>query len=156
VNDKQVVRDQVFQLLGRHNFRVDATLIEKSKTMPHLARDEMRFYKQAWYLHLNHLVPRVVAAEEEVLLVAASIGTNAKKTSAHNALRDVMSQVSHSARYEVAFWPASTDPCLQVADYCCWAIQRKWEGNDARSHVLIEDKIKTEFDAFAISSQRYY
>jgi hypothetical protein len=31
--------------------------------------------------------------------------------------------------------PHMSDPCLQVADYCTWAIQRKWERGDERSHV---------------------
>ncbi|NLN74884.1 MAG: DUF3800 domain-containing protein [Armatimonadetes bacterium] len=156
VADKQVVRDKVFELLCQHEFRVDATLLDKPKTVPHLASDEIRFYKQAWYLHLKYLVPRVVASDDEVFLIAASFGTKAKKTAAHNALRDVIAHVAPSRTFEVAFWPASTDPCLQVADYCCWAIQRKWESKDARSHVLIADKVKTEFDAFAISNQQYY
>ncbi len=156
VNDKQAVRDQVFQLLGQHEFRVDATLLEKCKAIPRLAQNQMRFYKQAWYLHLKHLVPKVSATEDEALLVAASFGTNAKKTSAHEALRDVMAQVSHPGKHRVAFWPAATDPCLQVADYCCWAIQRKWESHDDRSHRLIADKIASEFDAFAESGTRYY
>lgn len=154
--DKQAVRDEVFGLIGRHDFRVDATLLEKCKTVRHLARDDMRFYKQAWYLHLKHLVPKVLAADDEVFLVAASIATKSKRASAHDALKDVMDQVAHHGKYSVAFWPAATDPCLQVADYCCWAIQRKWESGDDRSHVLIANKIKSEFDAFGASSTRYY
>lgn len=156
VDDKQNVRDSFFALLGNHDFRVDATLLDKQKTIPRLARDDMRFYKQAWYLHLKHLVPKVAGTNDEVFLVAASIGTKSRKTAAYKALRDVIAQVSQEQKYEVAFWPASTDPCLQVADYCCWAIQRKWESNDSRSHVLIADKIKTEFDAFAGSKTCYY
>lgn len=36
------------------------------------------------------------------------------------------------------------EPCLVVADYCTWAIQRKWERNDARSQILLADKIASE------------
>lgn len=154
--DKQSVRDEVFSLLGQHEFRVDATILEKPKAQPHLTQDDVRFYKQAWYLHLKYLVPRVVAADDEVYLVAASLGTKAKKRSAHGALKDVIAQVAHHNRYAVAFWPASTDPCLQAADYCCWAIQKKWERNDDRSHVLIAGRIRSEFDVFAGGTTLYY
>jgi hypothetical protein len=156
VEDRQTVRNSFFSLLANHDFRVDATLLDKPKTVPSLARDDMRFYKQAWYLHLKHLLPRVAVANDEVFLIAASIGTKSRKTAAYTALRDVISQVAYAQKYEVAFCPAYSDPCLQVADYCCWAIQRKWESSDPRSYVLIADKIKTEFDAFASSDTCYY
>ena len=31
VSDKQIVRDEVFRLLGQHEFRIDTTLLEKSR-----------------------------------------------------------------------------------------------------------------------------
>jgi hypothetical protein len=43
-------------------------------------------------------------------------------------------------------WPSASDPCLWVADYCTWAIQRKWERGDTRSDDLIKDRIRSEFD----------
>jgi hypothetical protein len=69
---------------------------------------------------------------------------------------DVVRQVSPCASHRVAFWPAESDPCLQVADYCTWAIQRKWERGDTRSYDLIEDKIESEFDAWEIGANHYY
>lgn len=155
-DDRQAVRDRVFDLLGQRDFRIDATLLEKAKTEPQLAQDDALFYKTAWFLHLKHLVPKVVGAGDEVFLVAASMKTKGKRASAHGALKDVMNQVAHPGRYVVASWRASTDPCLQVADYCCWAIQKKWEKEDNRSHVLIADKIRSEYDIFAVGSKRYY
>ena len=156
VDDKQAVRDEAFALLGQHDFRVDATILEKSKAVPGLAQDDVQFYKQAWHFHLKHLVPRVAEAGDEVFLVAASFGTNARKTAAKIAFQDVVAQVAHTQTCKTAFWPAATDPCLQVADYCCWAIQRKWESNDPRSHVLIAGKIRSEFDAFSFGGTHYY
>lgn len=32
--DKQLVRDRVFEVLSRHDFRVDATVLEKAKAQP--------------------------------------------------------------------------------------------------------------------------
>lgn len=39
-----------------------------------------------------------------------------------------------------------SEPCLVVADYCTWAIQRRWERNDGRSHALIATKISSEVE----------
>ena len=44
----------------------------------------------------------------------------------------------------------------QIADYCCWAIYRKWEKGDLRSHDLIKNKIRSEFDMFAKGNIKYY
>jgi hypothetical protein len=35
-NDKQRVRDRVFAVIARHNIRVDATILDKPKTIPRL------------------------------------------------------------------------------------------------------------------------
>lgn len=65
-------------------------------------------------------------------------------------------QVSPVASYRVAFWPAETDPCLQVADYCTWALQRKWERGDERSYELIRAKIRSEYDVWKTGTTYYY
>src|SRR6266571_5046825 len=44
-NDKQRVRERVFNVLAGANFRIDATILDKPKTQPHLQRDPLRFYK---------------------------------------------------------------------------------------------------------------
>jgi hypothetical protein len=55
---------------------------------------------------------------------------------------------------------ARTDQCLWVADYCSWAIQRKWERTwqgqpDDRSHKLIAAKIRSEFNIFGAGAKTY-
>jgi hypothetical protein len=57
--------------------------------------------------------------------------------------------VRASARcgHRVAFWPNMSEPCLLVADYCTWAIQRRWERGDGRSHALVAGKIRSEVEA---------
>jgi hypothetical protein len=74
---------------------------------------------------------------DEVFVVASSLGTKKKRGTFHEAVDDVVAQVSPCASHRVAFWPAASDPCLQVVDYCVWAIQRKWERDDRRSYDLI-------------------
>ena len=86
-NDKQVVRDAMFDLIRGHTIRVDSTIIEKSKTQPHLRADPHRFYKQLWYLHLKFVAPKIVNSADELFVVAASITTNMKQDATHDALK---------------------------------------------------------------------
>lgn len=154
--DRQPVRDKVFGVLQQAVFNVDATVLEKSKTQPHIRSDETRFYKMAWYLHLKYVVQSFIPRDVGLFLIIASIGTKTKKKLAYEALEDVTAQIAISRKSATAYWSAASDPCLQIADYCSWAIQRKWERNDHRSYDLIEDKIRSEFDVFRRGTTHYY
>jgi hypothetical protein len=154
--DAQAVRDEVFGLIARFDFRVDATVLEKRKALPRLYEDESYFYQMAWWLHFKFVAPRILKADDRLLVTAASLGTKRKRASFHAAVERVVRQVVPLSRHRVAFWPYESDPCLQVADYCTWAIQRKWESGDDRSHVLIKDKIKSEFDVWEVGKTYYY
>ena len=154
--DRQLVRDRVFAVLSRHDFRVDATVLEKAKAQPKIRETATLFYRYAWFYHMKYVATKVAAPSDELLVIAASIGTKGKQRDFQRAVTDVMTQTARASVIRVNMWPAAIDPCLQVADYCCWAIQRKWEGGDIRSYELIKSKIRSEYDLFARETTRYY
>ena len=154
--DAQAVRDQVFETLKGFPFRIDATMLEKAKAQPQLRSSDTRFYQYAWFYHMKYVMRRIVQSHDEALIVGASIGTNRQRSAFRDALNDVISQVSPTVDHRVDSWSADSDPCLQMADYCAWAIQRKWELGDSRSYDLIRDKIATEFRPFAAGPKLYY
>lgn len=159
----QKVRDRVFDVIALHDFRIDATIIEKSKADPKIRPPEsltgsvnLRFYQYAWYYHFKFVGPSVARGEDLLHVTAASLGTKKERSTFQFCLRDVANQSLKRTEYRTSFWPAQIDPCLQLADYCCWAIQRKWERGDERSYSLISNKIHTEFDIFRAGSTHYY
>lgn len=155
-HDKQRVRDLVYEQLADAPIRVDATILDKPKTQDHLRANPLRFYKQAWYLHFKYVAPRIANASDEMLVVASSLQIKKKKQAIRLAVLDVVQQVSPTIFYQTAFWPSVSDPCLQVADYAAWAIQRKHESNDSRSYDLIKEKVQSEFEPFKSGSKDYY
>lgn len=155
-NDKQRVRDRVFAVLGQHDFRVDATILEKRKVNPRLRTTESRFYGFAWYAHLTGLVPTLVPQSDELQIVAASIGTAATRSAFHLEVGIAESNAIPNAVMRAAMWSSATSPLLQVADYCAWAVGRKWERGDNRAYALIEDKIASEFNVFQGGTTTYY
>ncbi|MGH2748127.1 MAG: DUF3800 domain-containing protein [Actinomycetota bacterium] len=155
-NDVQRVRDRVFDVLAGREFRVDTTILDKTKAQDHLRADPLRFYKEAWFLHFKHVAPRIATSLDDLFVVASSLQIKRKKQAIHHAVADVVRQVSPTVIFHTAFWPAISDPCLQVADYATWAIQRKYERGDTRSHDLIADKIASEFEAFKLGPKTYY
>lgn len=148
-SDKQRVRDRVFDVISRAGLRYDVTILEKQKAYDYLRDDPLRFYKTAWFLHLKYVAPRIVSPLDELLVVASSLQINRKKKLVHAAVGDVVAQVSPTVVFHTAFSPTMSDPCLQVADYLAWAVQRKYESGDDRSYELVKHLISSEFEPFA-------
>ena len=98
----------------------------------------------------------VVRPYPELHVTAASIGVKRELQTFKGAISDVMQQTILGKIWSANVFPAGTDPCLLVADYCAWAIQKKWEHNDTRSYDLIKDRITYEFDLWAHGNQKYY
>lgn len=154
--ERQAVRDRVYALLAKSQFRIDSTIFDKPKAQPHLRRDEATFYQYVWLYHFQYVARQVASPADELLVIAASLGTRKNQAVFHRALQNAVAQVITASQWRTAFWTAATDPCLQVADYCCWAIQRKWERRDERSYILIKDKVASEFDIFRFGAVTYY
>lgn len=152
--DKPAIRNAVFQLLKTLPIRIDATALEKRKAEPHL-HDEQKLYKMGWFLHFKHVAPLIATPRDRLLVVAASLGTKKTRGLFRAEVEDVVRQVS-PARHRVGFWAADSDPCIQVADYCCWAIQRFWERGDRRDLDLLDSKITSNKDIFAQGDKYYY
>ena len=154
--DKQTVRDAVFEVIRGYDFRVDATILEKRKALPKFHNDELAFYKLAWFYHMKFVAPKIVRPGDELFVVAASIGIKRKREAFRGAIQDALGQVSPTTDFRCAMWAAVSDMSLQVADYCAWAIQRKWERSDLRAYSIIEGKVESEYDLFGSRSQAFY
>jgi hypothetical protein len=155
--DKQAVRDEVFALICRSNALIGATILEKSKAQPQIKVTKERFYKHAWYFHLSGVAPKIAAKGDEVLFTTASVGTRKEQAAFSAAVRDVVSQrMFNAADVRTHFCQSAADPCLQLADYCTWAIQRKWERGDGRSYDVIRHLIHHEFETWKHGTTHYY
>ncbi len=148
--DRQAIRNRVFDIIRGYDLRIEVTVLEKSKAHEHLRTDREAFYRLAVYYHLRHLIPQVAEADDELLVVCAALGTHNQMASHLGNLRNVAREsMPEGAIVRTALWPTSAEPCLQVADYCCWAVHRKWERMDHRSYDLISSSIRSEFDLFS-------
>ena len=154
--DAQVVRDRVFAVIREFELRIDATIFEKAKTNARLRSEEVWFYEETWHQHLKFVAPQVLVQQEELFVVSATLGTRGKRAQFRQAVQDAVAARSEGRIAKTVAWDASCEPCLQAADYCCWAIQRKWERGDHRSYDLISDKIESELDVFRRGRKRYY
>jgi hypothetical protein len=137
-------------------FSIQATIMEKSKAQPQVRRSKPRFYKYGYYYHFKYGAAGQFNRDSEALVTTACLGSRKERTAFANAVDDVMRQVISPKKWRADFMPCQADPCLQVADYCAWALQRKWERDDARSYDLIQDRITYEYDLWSHGDHHFY
>lgn len=155
--DKQVVRDGVFEVLARHEFTVDVTILEKAKAHPRIRRSDEGFYKHAWFYHLKYFADRSFQPDDDLTVICSTLGTKKRQRLFREAVEDVVTQCCDlRVKRRVVAHPCATDVCLQAADYALWAVMRDIEQGDDRSRRLIKDKIRSNFQLFGWGSKYYY
>lgn len=154
--EKQAVRDRVFELIANENFTVQATIMEKAKAQPHIRAYNHLFYKFGWFYHMGYSTDAYIRRCRELIVTTASIKTKRSQVDFDDAVRGVLRQRLTWTNYRFVSCPAASDPCLQIADYCSWAIQRKWERADLRSYNLIKDRITYEYELWSHGRTYYY
>lgn len=122
--------------------RIDATIVAKSSVSAAMQAGH-QLYRYAWHQHFSRIADEIAGPGDRLLAVASDLGTRKRRGAFHLAVHDAV-RASARCTHRVAFWPNMSEPCLVVADYCTWAIQRRWERNDGRSHALIASKIASE------------
>ncbi|MGN8546121.1 DUF3800 domain-containing protein [Bradyrhizobium sp. 13971] len=156
--DKQAVRDEVYKVITAAAFTIQATIMEKSKAQPQVRETKPIFYQYGYFYHFKFGATKQLNNTSETLVTTASLGSRKERIAFEDAVADVMRQTKRVKDWQADFMPCHADPCLQVADYCAWAIQRKWEsdGKDVRSYDLIKDRITYEYDLWAKGTHHYY
>lgn len=157
--DKQAVRDRVFAIVQKHlrYMTIDALVVEKRKTHPSL-QQESRFYPEMLGYFLRHVLgARDLKPYQEVLVMTARLKSGARSKEFERTVKTTLvKMLPASVRWRVLHHPSHCNFDLQVADYCCWAIYRKWNNGDFRSYRLISSAIRREFDIFARGTKHYY
>lgn len=154
--DTVQTRYEVYEVLKAAYFRIDCTILEKSKAQMQTRTDDQTFYRYAWYYHFKEVGPKVCRKGEKTLLTAAALGTKKTKAAFAVSLNNAIQQIVPRDRWSLSFIESSMDPGLWAADYAAWAIQRKWERSDDHFYDLISDKIDTEFDLWQRGKIHYY
>jgi hypothetical protein len=155
-SDSNEVRTEVFNLLKTFKFDIDATLLDKPKAEPQTRPDEATFYKYTWYYHAKFLSKKVFPKSNDIYLCAAALETRVGRASFRSAFHEVFAQTAPHPNFVLDFPFAVSDPCLQIADYCAWAIGRKWNRGRTDYYEHIQKFIRSEFDLWRNGTTTYY
>lgn len=155
----QPVRDRVFDVIRRNlnGVRIDALVAEKRKTEPGLQKEEAFYPRMIGYLLKYILGQHDLSAFKEVLVFTDAIPIRKKRGTIEKIIKTTLANLlPPSALYRVIHHESKSNLDLQIADYCTWALYRKWNGGDARSFRHIESAVTSEFDIFKTGKVEYY
>ena len=157
--DRQKVRDQVFLLIEENlnAMRIDSLIVEKRKTRPSL-QPLIRFYPEMLGYLLQYVFQGVKSDRySEVAVLTDSLPVNKKRQAVEKAIKTTLADfLPPGMNYRVLHHKSMSCAGLQVADYCNWAIYRKWSKGDLRSYERIKLAVRSEFEIFRTGRTYWY
>ena len=166
--DKQSVRDLVYSFIeNMKDIEIDSVIVQKNKTNPSLYISEKKkkskkggkLYTIALRTLLQYVFCRYdnSAKVDQVVIILSSIFDANKRELIKKIIKIYLKQISSKPFY-LYFHESRSDKNTQIADYCCWAIYRKWTDGEIRPYNAVNkgNKIKSEFDIFKTGQTIYY
>jgi len=159
--DKQATRNLVVQtIIVPANWRFASVVMEKRKINPALYAPE-RFYPTFAGALLRFVLRGFLQPQTSKVLVYADtipMDTNRKREGVLKALKTTCAQELPGSTVQYAYSHCrESNKWLQIADYCCWAIARKWEQGDSRTYNQLAPRLaKTELDITALGDGTVY
>ena len=157
--DKQAVRNRVFAAISKHlsEFRIDSLIVEKRKTQLQL-QEQAKFYSAMLGYLLRHVFKEAHGEQyQQIIVQTDTLPVKKKREAFEKAIKTTLaSMLPDTATYRVLHHESRSSIGLQAADYCNWAIYKKWTDGDERSYALIKAGIKSEFDIFKTGTDYYY
>lgn len=103
-------------------------------------------------------------SNSETIIVAPPVKN--KRHAFEKGIKETLSEILDKERigkeikYHIQYLPTISSYGLQAADYCSWALKKKWgdwgEKIDMRPYECIADKVKSEFEIFKEGKTKYY
>lgn len=157
--DQQRVRDEVVaKITERRTWAYAAMLIEKNKVNP-VIRDEHSFYPKFATMLLRFVLKGIVRRDtDQVLVFTDELPVKKKRDAVKKAINVACrAELPPRIRFGCYHHPCASNNWLQVADYCAWGVQRKWERGDTRTYDLLARHLfKSELNVTARGMTTYY
>jgi len=146
--NNKYIRKKVFHYIHSHlhELNIDSLVVDKIKTKNEL-RDIKHFYPEM----LGHLFDSVMKQKDrtnsEIIVITDSIPLNRKKQAVEKAIKETLKH-SIAQPFRILHHASKSHYGLQIADYCNWAIFRKWEKGDTEFYEMLRKNIRSENNIF--------
>lgn len=144
-NDTRRTRSDVFNIIASNpdEMRVDSLVVDKA-TISEDMQGELRFYPTMLGRLLSRVIPDQLALSgvEQVIIITDTIPVNRRRQLVERAIRTNLSAtLPEGSSYRIFHHQSRSHYGLQVVDYCCWAVYRKWEMGDSAWFDRIKPRI---------------
>ena len=157
--DNSHVRGRVFEIIqsSLQDMEIHSLIVEKSKTNPVLTA-ESRFYpRMLGYLLQYVLRNRSYENASEVVVITDTLPMKRRRRAIEGTVKASLSaMLPDRVRYRIVHHDSRSHFGLQIADYCCWAVYRKWENGEKTHYFSIKPSLRSEFDIFSTGTTYYY
>lgn len=156
-DDNRYLRDRLFGILYAHraSLRIDSLIVEKAKTGPALRADHHFYPKMLGYL-LRHVF-ECLGGYSEIIVITDTIPHQKKRKAVEKGVKQALkAMLPAGVKYRVLHQASRSHYGLQVADYCNWAIYRKWDTGETRYYDQIKGALHSEFEIFGAGTRWYY
>ena len=158
--DMQPVRDKVFSIIRESldHVQVCSMIVQKNKTNPTI-REKSTFYTKVFRMLMKWVVEKHVHGKgyEKVILFTDTLPVAKQKKAMEKGVKlEFAALLREGIEYRIYHHQSKSNFNLQVADYCNWAIYRKWSRGDDRSYNIIKSCIDAEWDVFRDGSTLFY
>lgn len=152
----QAVRNGVFDIIQKNlgGVDVDAIIVEKQKVDATL-RNEEQFIPKVLGTLLREILKHYPLAElAEVIVFTDSLPVQRKRGAVEKGVKVTLAaMLPKDVRYRVLHHTSKSNMDLQIADYCTWAIYRKWNGGDDRSFRRVQAAVRSEWDVLGTNAE---
>lgn len=155
--DKQENRNAVTSLLTTlNNWYWVAVVIEKSKVNPSI-RDPHQFYPQFLAMPLRFILKGRLHDATNVIIYTDTLPVHHCEPIKKAIKSSCRAALSEEIPFRCYHHPSASNKWLQVADYCAWAIARKWESGDSRTYNVLKHRLVVpELEVMLTGSTHYY
>lgn len=145
--DRQAVRDRVFKIIESSidTIAVDSIVVDKRKI-------DARFHSAEglYTLAIGKLIKQVdqsvaISQYDNIVVITDSIPVAKKRKAVEKGVKIAIDDsLPVGVKYVLYHYASKSCFGLQVADYCNWAIYRRWSSNDMRSYELMSAAVRSE------------
>jgi hypothetical protein len=159
--DEQATRNRVVQaIVADKTWSFAAAVMEKRKINPTL-REPQRFYPTFTGALLRFVLrSRLRPNTDRVLVYADTLPLpRAKHEGVLKAIKTTCARelAPSGAAHHVFSHSSGSNKWLQVVDYCCWSMSRKWERADLRTYAQLQPRLAAvELDVCSTGDQTTY
>lgn len=147
-DDRYEVKSEVFEIIAKqvNDLRINCLIIEKAGTSLSF-RDDTKFYPSL----LKHLLNIVLLDElhigvQDVVVITDTLPSRRRnrKLVEKSVRMTLTNRLPPGVSYQVLHHQSRSHYGLQVADYCCWALHKKWQMGTTSWYNKIQPAIRNE------------